>query len=96
MSVNLSFPDVPRSFTTSFLIGFEIGNGTFPIRTTRQTPSPLAEATRSVIQVNARPTPSKSLTRVVAAAAAPEQMESYQEFTLYVILKRWMDIIVNG
>lgn len=78
--------------------GPTIGNGTYPIKTTRQTPTPFTAEIRPAIQVTARPTqtPSESLTQVVAAAAAPKPMESYQEFTIYAVLKRWMDIIING
>jgi VCBS repeat-containing protein len=78
--------------------GPNIGNGTYPIKSSRQTPSQFTAAIRPVIQVTARPseTPSRSLTQVVAAAAVPKPMESYQEFTLYAIIKRWMDIIISG
>lgn len=77
--------------------GPTIGNGTFPIRTSRQTPSPFRAANRPEIQASARPTstPSESLTREVAAEIAPKQMESYQEFTIYEILRRWYAIIKN-
>ncbi len=76
--------------------GPTIGNGTHPIKTAQQTPSPFTAYIRPAIQVNARPspTPSGSLTQVVAAA--PKPLESYQEFTIYAVLKRWMDIIISG
>jgi len=78
--------------------GPTIGNGTFPVKTTRQTPTPFTAEIRPAIQVTTRPTqtPSGSLTQAVAAAAAPETMESYQEFTIYAVLKRWIDIIISG
>jgi hypothetical protein len=31
----------------------------------------------------------------VAEAAVPKPMESYEEFTIYAILKRWIDIIMG-
>lgn len=77
--------------------GPTIGNGTFPVKATaRETPSPFTATIRPAIQVTARPSPPESLTQVVAAAAAPKPLESYQEFTLYSILKRWKDIIMSG
>lgn len=78
--------------------GPTVGNGTYPVKTTQQTLSPFTAAIRPAIQVNARPTPTPpgSLTQVVAAAAVPKPLESYQEFTIYAILKRWVDIIMNG
>ncbi len=78
--------------------GPTIGNGTFPIKNTRQTPTPFTAAIRPAIQVTARPTqtPSGSLTQAMAEAVAPEPMQSYQEFTIYAVLKRWMDIIISG
>ena len=78
--------------------GPTIGNGTHPVKTAQQTPSPFIATIRPSIQVNARPTPiqSESLTQAAAAAALPKPLESYQEFTLYAVLKRWMDIIING
>jgi len=78
--------------------GPTIGNGTYPVKTAQQTTSSFTASIRPVIQVNARPTPtpSGSLTQVVAAAAAPKPLESYQEFTIYAVLKRWVDIIISG
>jgi plastocyanin len=86
--------------------GPTIGNGTFPIKTARQTLSPeslqvipFTAVISPAIRVIASPspaTPSKLLTQVVEAAAVPKPMESYQEFTLYVLLKRWIDIIMGG
>lgn len=78
--------------------GPTIRNGTFPVKIAQQTPSPFTVTIRPAIQVNARPTqvPSKSVTQEVVAAASPMPMESYQEFTIYAVLKRWMDIIING
>lgn len=83
--------------------GPTIGNGTYPIRIARLTQSPtqITASTRPAVQVTASPTstPSKlseTITQVVAAAVAPEPIESYQEFTIYAILKRWMDIIMTG
>ncbi len=78
--------------------GPTIGNRTYPVKTTWQTPSPFTAVIRPAVQVNARPTPtpSESLTQTVAAAAAPKPLESYQEFTIYAVLKRWMNIIING
>lgn len=79
--------------------GPTIGNGTYPVKkTVQQTPSPFTAAIRPSIQVNARPTstPSESLTREVAAAVVPKPLESYQEFTIYEILKRWYAILKNG
>ncbi|MGB8218272.1 MAG: VCBS domain-containing protein [Candidatus Methanoperedens sp.] len=78
--------------------GPTIGNGTYPVKTARQIQSQFAAAIRPVIQVNARPTstPSESLTQAVAAAAAPKTLESYQEFTIYEVLKRWYAILENG
>ncbi len=80
--------------------GPTIGNGTYPVKTIQLIPStsPLIAVFRPSIQVNARPTstPSESLTREVAAAVAPKPMESYQEFTIYEILKRWYAILKNG
>jgi plastocyanin len=75
--------------------GPTIGNGTVPLKTT---PSSFTASIRPVIQVNVRPTqtPSESLTQVVAAAAVPKPLESYQEFTIYAVLKRWIDIIISG
>jgi VCBS repeat-containing protein len=83
---------------TILVTGPTIGNGTYPIKTTQQTPSPFTAIIRPAIQVNARPTPTPpgSLTQVVAEAAVPKPLESYQEFTIYAVLKRWMDIIING
>lgn len=77
--------------------GPTIGNGTYPITTAQQTSSSIGTI-RPAIQVNARPTPVPpgSLTQAVVAAAAPKPMESYQEFTIYAVLKRWMNIIING
>jgi hypothetical protein len=72
--------------------GHTIGNGTYPVK---QTTSSFTAAISPTIQVNARPTPApESLTQVVAAL--PKPLESYQEFTLYAVLKRWMDIIISG
>jgi VCBS repeat-containing protein len=79
--------------------GPTIGNGTYPVKkTVQQTPSPFTATIRSEVQVTARPTstPTESLTQVVAAAVAPKPMESYQEFTIYEILKRWYSILKNG
>jgi plastocyanin len=78
--------------------GPTIGNGTYPVRTAQQTPSPFTATIRPAIQVNARPTPilPESLTQTAVASALPKPMESYQEFTLYAVLKRWMDIIIHG
>lgn len=80
--------------------GLTIGNGTYPLKTALTT-SPLSQYTaviRPEINVNARPTPrtSESLTQAVAEAAVPKPLESYHEFTLYAILKRWADIIMSG
>lgn len=75
--------------------GPTIGNGTRPVRTIQQASQ--VPAPRPTIQVNARRTPGPSdLTQMVAAAAVPKPLESYQEFTLYTILKRWVDIIMSG
>lgn len=78
--------------------GPTIGNGTYPIKTVQQTPSPFTAAIRPAIQVTVRPIPTspESLTQAVVAAAAPKTIESYQEFTIYAVLKRWMDIIISG
>ncbi|MCX9025916.1 MAG: hypothetical protein OIN85_07475 [Candidatus Methanoperedens sp.] len=78
--------------------GPTIGNGTYPVKTARQTQSQFTAAIRPVIQVNARPTstPLESLTQAVAAAAAPKPLESYQEFTIYEILNRWYAILKNS
>lgn len=78
--------------------GPTIGNGTYPVKTAQQKTSPFTATIRPAIQVNARPTPvpSESLTQAAAAAALPKPLESYQEFTIYAVLKRWMDIIMNG
>ncbi|MCZ7402992.1 MAG: hypothetical protein O8C61_12285 [Candidatus Methanoperedens sp.] len=80
--------------------GPTIGNGTYPIKTAQLTQSfsQFKAAIRPAIQVNARPTstPAASVTQAEAAGFAPKPMESYQEFTLYSILKRWMDIIISG
>ena len=75
--------------------GSTIGNGTHPVK---QTSSSFRASIRPSIQVNARPTPvqSESLTREAAPAAVPKPLESYQEFTLYAVLKRWIDTIING
>ena len=78
--------------------GPTIGNGTYPVKkTVQQTPSPFTSTIRPTILVTASPTstPSESLTQAVAAAVAPKPLESYQEFTLYTILKRWLDIITD-
>ncbi|MDW7725605.1 MAG: hypothetical protein SCH70_00595 [Candidatus Methanoperedens sp.] len=82
---------------TIIVTGPTIGNGTFPVKTTQQTSSPPTAASRR-IQVDARPTPAptESLTRTVAEETVPEPLESYQEFTIYEILKRWMNIIMSG
>jgi plastocyanin len=80
--------------------GPTIGNGTYPIRIARpiQAPSQITAVNRPAVQATARPTstPSKSLTQAVAAAAVPKPLESYQEFTIYEILKRWVDIIMGS
>jgi plastocyanin len=78
--------------------GPTIGNVTFPTRASRQTPSPYRTAIRPVVQVTTRPTssPTESLTKEVVEAAAPKPLESYQEFTIYTILKRWVDIITGS
>ena len=75
--------------------GPTIGNGTYPVKTQ---PSSFTVSIRPVMQVNARPTPtlSESPTQEVAEAAIPKPLESYQEFTIYAVIKRWIDIIING
>ena len=78
--------------------GPTIGNGTYPVKSAQQTPSPFTATIRPSIQVNARPTPapSESPTGAGVAEAVPKPLESYQEFTLYAVLKRWIDTIING
>ncbi|VVB86482.1 Uncharacterised protein [uncultured archaeon] len=86
--------------------GPTIGNGTHPIRRTQQVSSSYTTGVLPAIQVNARPTSKvpeslaqampESLTQAVVAKAAPKPMESYQEFTIYAVLKRWFDIIISG
>ena len=71
--------------------GPTIGNGTYPVKAA--SPSFIAKI-RPAIQVNARPTPAPSESQT--QAAAPKPMESYQEFTIYAVLKRLMDIIISG
>ncbi len=76
--------------------GPTIGNGTYPVKTAEQTIIPFTAIIRPAIQVNARPTPKPPGSLTQAVAAAPKPLESYQEFTIYAVLKRWMDIIING
>ncbi len=94
----ISFERYNYQQQTIRVTGPTIGNGTHPVKTAQQTPLPFTASIRPVIQVNARPTPlpSESLTQAAAAVAVPKPMESYQEFTIYAVLKRWMDIIING
>lgn len=85
--------------------GPTIGNGTHPISRNQQTSPSYTTGVLPPYQVNARPTSKvpESLTRVVPETitqavvekAAVKPMESYQEFTIYAVLKRWMDIIIN-
>lgn len=76
--------------------GQTIGNGTRPVNDTRQkTSSSYTVNTRPVIHVNARPTTGAPESQSPAVAAAPEPLESYQEFTIYEILKRWYMIITG-
>ncbi len=83
--------------------GQTIGNGTGPARTAQRTLSPFIAAIRPAIQVNALPTPTiqESMTQelimqAVVAKAVSKPLESYQEFTIYEVLKRWMTIIETG
>lgn len=81
--------------------GPTIGNGTLPIKTIQkispQKPSPTTTPFQPRIQIYTRPevTQSESVTQEVAASAVPKPMESYQEFTIYAVLKRWKDIIIG-
>jgi len=57
---------------------------------------PFTETIRPAIQVTPRPSPTPSESLIQTAAVLPKPLESYQEFTLYAVLKRWMNIIING
>jgi len=82
--------------------GPTIGNGTFPIKTIQKASTPFTAVISSAVNVTAKatisptPTKSKSLTQALAEEAVTKPLESYQEFTIYAVLKRWMDIIMNG
>ncbi len=77
--------------------GQTIGNGTRPVNNTRQkTSSSYIANIRPTIQVNARPTPGTPGLPAPAEAAAPKPLESYQEFTIYEVLKRWYMIITDN
>lgn len=82
--------------------GPTIGNGTHPILDVQPTPtfSQFTATIRPAVQGTTSPTPTstpaESLTQEVAAAVIPKPLESYQEFTIYEVLKRWIKIIMSG
>jgi plastocyanin len=79
--------------------GLMVGNGTFPIRNaTKIDASGYASGynynARTGISVNARPTSTVRPTGTPnITVIAPKPLESYQEFTIFEVLKRWYAII---
>ncbi len=84
----------PYQYMVILVSGVTIGNGTKPVRAVSEPVSYVV--TRKTVSVDARMTPKAVVTPTPALTPAPTPvpMESYQEFTLYEIIKRWYEIIV--
>ena len=75
--------------------GLTIGNGTHPVKVVTDASSNYTyTATRKTISVDARTTPKASVTPTQTEVIKP--MESYQEFTLFEVIKRWYHILKGG
>ncbi len=79
--------------------GLTVGNGTYPIRNATkidayQYVSGYNYSARTGISVNARPTSTvRSTGTPNITVIAPKPLESYQEFTIFEVFKRWYAII---
>jgi hypothetical protein len=84
----------PYQQMTVVVSGPTIGNGTHPVRVgTGASPSNTYTANIKTISVNARTTPKVSVTSTPTQTEVIKPLESYQEFTLFEVLKRWYQIL---
>lgn len=98
--------DIERFYSKQMTVrvyGLTIGNGTSPIqkKTSLSQISPSSgysySAVDNRIQIDARPKPTskKAPNEISIKAEEPKPLESYHEFTLYEIVKRWYLIILG-
>lgn len=92
-------------YQTIVVTGQQVGNGTSPIKrsipiSTDTTPVPISEGIdetilsySEIVIKSATPIPTTKPTVTITPIPTPAPMESYQEFTLYEIMKKWYTII---